>query len=449
MLGLTLALRLRQRGFDVTVFEAETSAGALASPVRVGPHTWDRFYNAILLSDGHLHGLLDELNIAGRLRWGVTRTGFHIKGKLYSLSSSIDFLRFQPLSLIDKARLTLTILRAAHLRDPLPLESISAADWLRRWSGSYAYENFWLPLLKAKLGDNHTKASAAFIRAIVARKFAARRTGLKREMFGYVEGGFSVILEALGGHLKDFGVQLETCAAVARVIDDADNATIVLKDGRVFTFDHAILATPAPLTARLCPQLSDDERTRLEKVTYQGIVCLSVLLRRPLGGEFHVTNIATPGMPFAAVIEMTALVPPADFGGHTLVYLPRYLAQDDSYWALSDSTVRNRFLAGLGALYPLLEANDVVACEISRLRHALAVSTQNYSRDIMPPLVTSRPRILVVNAAQIVHDTLNANETVALANTQAERIAARLVPKDLRVHTPWPGRKAMHAGVDR
>ena len=448
MLGLTLALRLRQRGFDVTVFEAAPSAGALSSPARIGPYTCDRFHHVMLLCDRQLSGLLDELGIADRVRWGVTRTGFHVNGKLHSLSSSIDFLRFPPLSLIDKGRLALTTLRAAHLRNPLPLESMSAADWLLRWSGRHTYENFWLPLLKANLGDDYTNASAAFIRAIVARRFEARRTGMKREMFGYVQGGYRVILDALCTHLTDFGVQLETNASVARVSDEATNATIMLKDGHVRTFDHVIVTTPTPVTARLCPQLSDDERARLEKVTYQGIMCLSVLLRRPLGG-FYITNIATPGIPFTAVIEMTALVPPEEFGGHTLVYLPRYLAQDDSYWALSDSTIRNRFLAGLGAMYPRLEASDVVACEISRLRHALAVSTQNYSRDIMPPLATSRPRILLVNSAQIAHGTRNVNDTVALANTQAERIAARLVPKDLRVHTPWPGRAAMHAGIDQ
>ncbi len=448
MLGLTLALRLRQQGFDVTVFEGAPSAGGLASPASIGPYTWDRFYHVILLSDGHLRSLLEELGIAERMRWAITRTGFHVDGKLHSLSSSLDFLLFPPLSLIDKGRLALTILRAAHLRDPLPLESMTATDWLRRWSGRHTYENIWLPLLKAKLGDNYTKASAAFIWAIVARMYAARRTGQKREMFGYVQGGYRVILDALCTHLTDLGVRLTTNAAVSRVIDADASATIMLKDGRVASFDHVIVTTPAPVTARLCPQLSDAERARLEKVTYQGIMCMSVLLRRPLGG-YYVTNITTPGMPFTAVIETTALVPPSTFGGHTLVYLPRYLAQDDSYWSLSDSTIRNRFLAALGAMYPRLETTDVVACEISRVRHVLALSTQNYSRDIMPPLETSRPRIHLVNSAQIAHGTLNVNETVALANTQAERFAARVAPRDVRVHTPWPGVAATPAGIDR
>jgi protoporphyrinogen oxidase len=387
--------------------------------------------------------LLEELGIADRMRWGITRTGFHVGGKQHSLSTSLDFLRFPPLGLIDKARLALTILRAAHLRDPVPLEGMSAAEWLKRWSGRHTYENIWLPLLKAKLGENNSRASAAFIWAIVARMYAARRTGQKREMFGFIEGGYRVILQALCRHLDDVGVRLDTNSQVARVIDDSDSATVLLRDGRVHAFDHVIVTTPAPVTSRLVPQLSDAERERLERVTYQGIICMSLLLRRRLGG-YYVTNITTPGVPFTAVIEMTALVPPKTFGGHTLVYLPRYVSQDDSYWALSDATIKKHFLDALGAMYPQLAAHDVVACEISRVRHVLAVSTQNYSRDVMPPVATTRPRIHVVNSAQIAYGTLNVNETVGLANAQAEQLAERLSAQDVRIHTPWP---AMHANV--
>ncbi len=41
-------------------------------------------------------------------------------------------------------------------------------------------------------------------------------------------------------------------------------------------------------------------------VKYQGIVCASVLLERPLAG-FYVTNILDDGMPFTGVIESRRL----------------------------------------------------------------------------------------------------------------------------------------------
>src|SRR5262249_56342530 len=86
------------------------------------------------------------------------------------------------------------------------LEKIPVGDWLRRWSGTRTFENIWLPLLRAKLGENYKKASAAFIWAIIARMYAARRTGLKKGMFGYVPGGYARILERFGELLAEENV---------------------------------------------------------------------------------------------------------------------------------------------------------------------------------------------------------------------------------------------------
>jgi len=130
-------------------------------------------------------------------------------------------------------------------------------------------------------------------------------------------------------------------------------------------------------------------------------------------------------MPFNAVVEATTLTTPTAFGGATLVYLPRFVAQHDSYWSLSDMTLRHRFMAALGAMYPHLGRRDVIAWDIARTRHAIPVPTRHYSRDLLPPLATSRPRIHLVNAAQCASGVLNLNDLIGLANSQAARLDAR------------------------
>jgi protoporphyrinogen oxidase len=151
---------------------------------------------------------------------------------------------------------------------------------------------------------------------------------------------------------------------------------------------------------------------------YQGIACASLVIRRPLAG-YYITNITDDRVPFTAVIEMTALVSPAAFGGHTLVYLPRYLTQDDAFWALPDTEIRDRFLEGLARIYPDLRPADVLAFQVARVREMLAVSTLNYSEVAMPPLRTSLQNVFIVNSAQIPNGTLNVNETIGLAETSA------------------------------
>jgi hypothetical protein len=64
--------------------------------------------------------------------------------------------------------------------------------------------------LLAKLGQSYRETSAAFIWATIARMYAARRTGLKKEMFGYVCGGYAHVLRRFAEVLEGQCVELRT-----------------------------------------------------------------------------------------------------------------------------------------------------------------------------------------------------------------------------------------------
>lgn len=428
VLGLTVALRLRARGYRVTVLEAAPAAGGLAAATTLGGYAVDRFYHVVLPADTALQALLGEIGAAHRLRWGTTRTGFYTGGRLYPLSTTLDFLRFPPLGLIDKLRLGLTILRGAHARDWHAFEREPVADWLRRHSGRRTFERIWLPLLRSKLGENYRVTSAAFIRATIARLYGARGGGAKREQFGWLDGGYAAVLDAFVAHLGALGVEVRCGARAAAVHDatgDGGAASVRLATGETLDFDAVVSTLPTTRTADVALQLTDAERARLRGVTYQGIVCVALLLRRPLAG-YYVTNITDDWPPYTAVIETTALADPATVGGHALVYLPRYAAQDDPIWAESDAEVRARFLAALRRMYPSLGAADVLACGVSRAREVLALTTLDYTERLLPPVATSLPRVFVVTSAQIAAGTLNVNETIRVADAGAAEVAARL-----------------------
>ena len=354
-------------------------------------------------------------------RWATTRTGFYSDGRLLSLSSSLEFLTFPPIGLLDKARLAATILHASRVTDWKALEEIPVTEWLGRWSGARVLERIWLPLLKAKLGENYRIASAAFIWAIIQRMYAARRSGLKKEMMGYLDGGYAVILDRFQQRLDELGVETLTGQPVAEVRQAGAGATVTFAKGGERAFDHVVLTVPCGRVAKMVPQLAAAERARLEGVVYQGIACASLLLKRPLG-PYYVTNITDGWVPFTGVIEMTALVDRERFGGHSLVYLPLYLTQDAALWQEADDVLRERFLAALERMYPHFRRDDVVHFSVHRVREVLAVSTLRYSAERLPPLRTSLPSVHLVNSAQIAQGTLNVNETVGLAEAQAKAL---------------------------
>lgn len=430
MLGLTLALRLAEQGSRVTLYEQSDRVGGLASAWSVeapgGPVVWDRHYHVTLLSDAALRRVLAQLGLEREMRWVETRTGYYAGGRLASVSNTVEFLRLPSLTPLAKLRLGATILHGARVRDWRALEDQTAAVWLTRWSGRATFERFWLPLLRAKLGESWREANAAFIWATIQRLYAARRSGLKKEMFGYVPGGYARILDRFAAYLVERGVVIRCSTPVASVAADPRGHRVVVTpvDEAPETFDDVIVTANPAVADRLCAGLGDAERTRLRDVRYQGIVCASVLLRRPLS-PYYLTYLLDP-LPFTAVVEMTAFVDPAELGGRSLVYLPKYVSPDDALFDATDAEIEQGFLDALGRIYPDFTRADVCGFRVSRVRRVFPIPSLGYSRRV-PPMVTSVPGLHLVSSAQIVNGTLNANETVELAEAAARALSKREV----------------------
>jgi protoporphyrinogen oxidase len=425
-LGMTLALRLAQQGKTVTLFEAAPSLGGLASAWQLGDIVWDRHYHVTLPSDERLRALLEELGLADQLQWRKTRTGFLVDSELHSMSNALEFLRFPPLNWFAKLRLGATILRASRIRDSKALEQVPVEDWLTRWSGRAVTDKIWLPLLRSKLGDAYRDVSAAFIWTTIARMYSARRTAARTEMFGYVTGGYARILENFERLLREAGVRLRLGETV-RAIGPAEGSKvdIELASERKERFTQVAVTTAAPLTAEMCPSLSTEEKQRLRGIKYQGVICASLLLKNSLS-PFYITNITDSGVPYTAVIEMSALVDKSQFGGGALVYLPKYLSPDSPYFREPDERIREDFDSALERTYPHFKREEILCFRISRVKHLLPIPTLNYSANV-PSCTTSIAGLHIVNSAQIVDGTLNVNETIRLAESAAQRFADQVV----------------------
>ncbi len=423
MLGLATAWKLAKQGEDVTLLEAGKELGGLTSAWRLGDITWDRFYHVTLLSDTKLRALLDEVGLDKEIEWVQTRTGFYSNGKLHSMSNSFEFLMFPVLNLYQKFRLGGTIFFGSKIKNWRVMEQISVEDWLKRWSGNSTFNKIWLPLLKAKLGDAYQRASAAFIWSYIDRMYKARRSGMKREMFGYVPGGYQRILSTLTKSLQARGCRIVSNAAVSNLQRTPGTSGLALTYGpsdaqTTEQFDRVIMTIPSQVIAKACPQLQSEEQRRLNQVEYIGVVCTSLLIDKPLGG-YYVTNITDSWVPLTGIIEMGAIVKPEKLNGKYLVYLPRYLMADDERLSERDESIHERCLETLEKMYPEFHREQVSAIQTARAKYVMALPTLNYS-ETRPPIISSIPGLYLLNSAQIVKGNLNVNETLELLDDELE-----------------------------
>ena len=432
MLGLTLALRLAKAGQSVVVYEAAPEVGGLASAWELGEVTWDKHYHVTLLSDDALRNVLAEIGLDESLQWVETKTGFYTDGNLYSMSNSLEFLNFPPLSLWEKIRLGWTIFYASKIKNWKALETIPVVDWLQRWSGTGTFNKIWLPLLKAKLGNAYKKVSAAFIWAHINRMYKARRTGLKKEMFGYVPGGYARVLEVFCTHLDALGVEIRLGCPIEELRTDSDQGVVLSSHQGEERFDRVVVTAPSPVITKSCPELPTPERKKHDRIEYLGIICASMLLKRPLA-NYYVTNITDSWVPFTAVIEMTTIVPPSELNDQHLIYLPKYITADDEAWNWSEDEIQDKFLSAVSRMYPDFDKEDVVAFRTSHVKSVMALPTLEYSAHL-PAMKTGIPNIYAVNSTQIVGGILNVNETVTLAEQAFTQVLLPTIPP--RIDTP-------------
>ncbi len=422
--GLTAAYILLKRGVDVTLFEAQPSVGGLSTTFDFGPFRWDRFYHCILTSDASLRGLLDELGLSSQVRWRKTEVGFYSRGALHRMTRPVDLLKFPCLSLLSKLRFGLGILYSAYICKGDGLESVPLKDWVIRVFGQDLYREMWEPLLRSKLGEMRSEASAAFLWSTIRRLYSTRDKGVeKTEQLGYVEGGYRVVVDRLVDQVRQMGGRLYSGVRLER-IEATESGIGVTGQGAFREFDACLMTVPAPAIVGMVTGLGEAYKARLTLPQYLGIVCVTLVLRRSLS-PYYLTNV-TDDVPFTGIVEMTNLIDAAkSTAGRSLVYLPKYTSPVDPLFNLSDGEIWARFAPALFRMHPTLKSSDIDSMHIFRERFVQPVPTLHYSEQA-PTIATGIPHLFLANSTQIVNDTLNNN-----AMTRIARNACSVLMKDL------------------
>ena len=411
--GLTSAFYLLREGADVTVFESRPQLGGLATYFNFGKFSWDKFYHCILTSDKPLLQLIDDLGLSPEIRWTETKVGFFAEQALYPMTSSLDFLRFPPLNLWQKARLGMGVLYASRIKEGRPLEKLLASEWLTRIFGEANYRKMWGPLLKCKLGACREEASAAFIWATIARLYSTReKDASKKERLGYVRGGYRTVVNRLISEIESMGGKIVAGTTVEQVTGSGGAVEITTSSGS-FSFERVISTVPSPVLARITPQLGSDYKKKLLQVKYLGVVCFVLVLKRALT-PYYVTNLTDEDLPFTGIIEMSNLISGEETAGLHLVYLPKYTSPGDPLFEATDDQIWQMFWKSLNRVFPDLNEGEIESRFLFRERFVQPLPVIDYS-ELVPQMQTNLAGLLLANTTQIINSTLNNNEMVKIA----------------------------------
>ncbi len=414
LMGMALAQRLTSAGHQVVLYERETQVGGLSTYHDYGEFFWDRFYHVILPSDQALIGFLQHIGLGEALQWRPTRTGFYVHGRMHSISTSIEFLRFPLLGLVGKARLAWTLFYGSRINNWRVLEQQTVEQWLRRLSGRATFEVMWLPLLKAKLGEHYKRTSAVFIWSYIKRLFSARDKSIGKEQLGHVKGGYRSVFMRLSEIIEANGGQVRTGTTVNAVVAAEQGGMQIHTQGKTEHFDKVVCTSPVPVLERMLGPGLIDVQGKDGQVEYLGVVVVVLVTRVPVL-PYYVVNIADESLPFTGVIGMSNVVDARNTGGRYLTYLPRYVLADDPFLAQPDEVIREQFLAAFSRLLPAFDPQTLCSVHVNRARQVQPLQTLGYSTHV-PQVRTRHNDLFVLNTTQFVNATLNNNEVINAVN---------------------------------
>ncbi len=419
--GLSAAMTLARGGRRVVLLEAEDGLGGLAGTFRFGDGVEvERFYHHWFTNDRHVPELVAQLGLDDDVVTMPSRTGMYLNGRIWSLSTPLDLLRFDPLPLRDRLRLGLATLRVRRVHDWKAIEGLSIREWLTPLCGARAYERVWEPLVRAKFGRHADEVTAVWMwKKLVLR--GGSRSASGGEELAYFRGGFGRLAAAMGADVEAHGGEVRLGTAVERVEVEGGRVAALRTDGdRVEAREH--LFTPSlEIIADLFEEAGPEEWVRsLRRVDYLGNICLVLRLERSLSDTYWL-NVNDPGFPFVGVIEHTNFDAPDHYGGDRIAYLSRYLDTEDPVWSMDDDAYFEDAAGHLTRMFPEFDRSWVRDFRTWRARYAQPVTGRNYSTYV-PPSTTPWANATIATMAQIYPEDRGTNYAVREGVAAARRL---------------------------
>ena len=422
--GLTAAYRLSGKGQKVAIVETDKSVGGLAGTFSFADGVEvEKFYHHWFNNDEEVPRLIAELSVESEVVTRPVRNGMFFNKTIWNLSTPLDLLRFNALSLRDRLRLGLLVYRVRLTKDWRSIEHLTIREWLEPLCGPTVYKVVWEPLIRAKFSAYAEKIGAVWMWKKLALRGATRnRRG--REELAYFKGGFGKLAEILVDAIRANGGQLFLATTATGVKSEGSKISSLETTRGIISGDRFLFTPAFPLIAKLFRGKVDPSwLSTLQRVRYLGNICLVLRLDRKLSDTYWL-NVNDPGFPFVGVIEHTNFDGPSNYQGSHIAYLSRYVAPHDPVLEFDDHQYFDYAFAHLTRMFPNLTASWVIDYRVWRATYAQPVTETHYS-SYVPGHATPYNNAWISTMAQIYPEDRGTNYAIREGRKIADLMATR------------------------
>jgi protoporphyrinogen oxidase len=421
-MGLAAAWQALRDGHQVDLVEGAPEPGGMAAHFNFDGDSVERFYHFVCKTDFPTFELMRELRMEDKLRWRPTSMGFYTDGRLHPWGNPVALLKLPNAPLLSKLRYGMLAFMSTR-RDAWPeLEDQSAKEWIIRWCGEDAYRRFWKTLLEFKFYEYADNISAAWIWTRI-RRIGRSRSSMMQEELGYIEGGSQTLVDALVRSIEAQGGHIHLGSPVQFVTTRDNRVTGAETTTRHYAADHVISTVPTPYVADMVPDLPEEWKQKYRAIQNIGVICVVFKLRKPVTPHFWV-NVAIPNLTIPGVVELTNLRTEI---GSSIVYIPYYMPTTNEKFGWLDKDLVAEGFSCLLRLNSTLQASDIIATHVARLRYGQPVCEPGFARKI-PPVQTPIAGLQIADTCYYYPEDRGIAESVRLG-----RAMARSVPKPVPV----------------
>ena len=399
--GMSAAWDLARAGHMITIYEAESRVGGLASGFQDEGWEWsmEKFYHHWFETDTEILRLADELGVRDQIIFPRPKTSYWINNTIYRSEMNASMLRL-PLSLVSLFRMGLAGVYLKFLTtDWRALERVTADEWMRRWMGDEAYERLWQPLLIGKFSTRYRDVNMAWMWA---------RIKTRSIRLGIFKGGFQTFLDTFAEKLKTLGVQFQLGTPVQQISVIDGKLTLTVNSVQ-HQYDRVLTTTSPSLLLRMASDLRDtDYGRKVASLESIGALCVVLALKQSLltDGTYWLNLPATSPdksqtrFPFLALVEHTNWMDRTHYGGDHLVYCGDYVPVDHEYFRMTEDELIERFTSVLPQINPAFSRDWIRKAWVFRAPYAQPVPGVRHSERI-PPLKTPLEGLYWASMSQV------------------------------------------------